>query len=484
MAGTDILRRATSFLFHSSLTAVLIVVSSVLVSSVLVTLSPSADRSEARLVGDLPVAYAADDKVKELKKRFKRAMKRGDPDAVAAFIKRAAKVDDPEVAPLVVHAAIVIPSAKNYERALSGIRKYKSEETIKALVELGAKSKKYQERVLIVEGFGKRSGGSSGAEEVREAIYQSLRKDPAVHVRVAAIMACSARKEREAVPVLIDHLESRQKERDRDWLECRQALLDLTGENFELIADWRNFWEANKTSLDPKAIGKKNGGKTGRRVKVKKSDDAAEFFGEEIHSQNVVFVIDCSGSMRLYDPHPKYKGKNEERDRERLRRAKQQTAKAILKLKKKSRFNIVAFNSQVFSWKKRVSGASHGNIKKAKKFVQGFNADMFTHTKDALEEAFKDPGVDTIVLLSDGSPYEQNMGPAEAEAYAQRILKRVKDLNASRKLTINTFGFEGQGVQPGRAGGGGTLGGGGANSGKEFLTKLAKRNNGKYKSIK
>ena len=438
-----------------------------------------------------PQAHAApkqedDSRARDLSREFKSLFrKKRSPEAskVASFVKRAARVDDPEVAIMLVRAALAQPSSRNYSRAVKAIRKYKKQVTIESLAELTKSSKNYQQRLLVLDGFGKRKL-KTGVDVVRKAIYRALRQDRSVLVRVAAIMACSDRKEKDAIPALIDHLEDNGKARNRDWIECRQALYDLTAENFELVEDWRSFWETNKQTLDPRSLGKKGDDKTGRKkVRVKRSENAVSFFGEEIHSQNVIFVIDCSGSMILFDSDPRYRGKNEEYDRQRLQRAKQQTLKTIRKLSKKSRFNVITFNSRVDSWQKRVVPATHGNFRKVKKFVKGFQAVQFTHTLDALESAFRDPGVDTIVLLSDGSPFKSGMrDSAEADGYAKEILKRVKDLNVARKLTIHTFGFEGSGTYPrGTPYAGQSSGGGGGAS--KFLKRLAKRNNGVYKSI-
>ena len=44
--------------------------------------------------------------------------------------------------------------------------------------------------------------------------------------------------------------------------------------------------------------------------------------------------------------------------------------------------------------------------KKAKRFVEDLPVGGETNVYDALKLAFKDPDIDTIILLSDGSPTE------------------------------------------------------------------------------
>ena len=188
--------------------------------------------------------------------------------------------------------------------------------------------------------------------------------------------------------------------------------------------------------------------------------------------------------MRYWDPSDDYRGDNEPVDRQRLKRAKDQLLKVLRKLRRRSKFNVITFSDRVINWKKSIVATSRGNLGQARKFVTGLQANGLTHTDDALEKAFKDPGIDTICLLSDGAPTKQNA--PQGAAFQQQILQRVKDLNASRKLRINTFGFDDRGVAPNQprpnplpapipAGQNELVG---------FLKKLAEENGGTYHSIK
>jgi hypothetical protein len=117
------------------------------------------------------------------------------------------------------------------------------------------------------------------------------------------------------------------------------------------------------------------------------------------------------------------------------------------------------------------------NFTSAQKFVKGFQAVGLTHTDEAIEKAFEDLTADTIVLLSDGAPAKMN---AAGTDLIEKIHKRVQDLNASRKLRIDTFGFEDEGIHPN--------GQKVSNSADDpmvgFLKKLAKDNGGTYQPIK
>ncbi|MCH2581691.1 MAG: hypothetical protein MK133_10910, partial [Planctomycetes bacterium] len=66
-------------------------------------------------------------------------------------------------------------------------------------------------------------------------------------------------------------------------------------------------------------------------------------------------------------------------------------------------------------------------------------------TDDALKRAFQDPAADTLVLLSDGAPTKPEF---QSDFLIEQILKDIANLNAARKMRINTFGFEGVGRWP------------------------------------
>ena len=446
---------------------------------------PEASSFEARRVSAAPDFQDRDidREIREAKREFRRFARSLNVGLAKEFLKRFTKIDHPKIVPYLVKVAILVPSRDNYEKAVRAIARFSGKDTLDQVLRLSSRAKDFRERVLILEALGRRKKKTK-TEDIRRTIYTTLRNDRVVHVRVAAIHACIERREKEAIPVLFEHAEKYRRSRNRDWIEARQALYDLTGQNFEAVEDWRNFWAAHKDRLDPRKVRQQDDNPARRQVTVVKTDDTVQFFGAEINSRSVVFVIDISGSMMRYDADPTYDGANEERDRQRLFRAKRQTIQAIGNLRPGSRFNVIAFNTRVFSWKDRMVNFSRSNVKDARKFANSFRAASDTQTHKALERAFEDKYVDTIVLLSDGAPYkfEFNHDQNATLRYQEEILERVRDLNAGRNLTIHTFGFEGSGRLPGRGGGGG--GGGGNRGVASFLTKLAEENGGVYRPIR
>ena len=157
--------------------------------------------------------------------------------------------------------------------------------------------------------------------------------------------------------------------------------------------------------------------------------------------------------------------------RKRIVRTKKELIRVLKMLQKTVKFNIIAFSDEIKSFsKKGLTKATAANRKKAIAWVEKLTANGLTHTDDALKEAFKDKEVDTIILLSDGAPTHVG-GEGRAEWGGHRdsmsiinaIFEWLKNENKFRKVTIHTLGFVGANF--------------------EFMEKLARENNGKFKEI-
>lgn len=263
-----------------------------------------------------------------------------------------------------------------------------------------------------------------------------------------AIESLRHRRSKNAIPALIRILETTSGRRTIITYAARQALIDLTGQGFEVVEDWWSFWEVNKDTLDPRAP-RETDGATG--VVPRKPDDAKtpSFFGVEIVSRRLVFVIDCSGSMDMYDEAQEEGGSGADwRIRQRMPRARNQLISAIEKLPAGAFFNIVAYNEnlRVFN-DKGIVPATAQSKRKAVDFVKSLRAQSTTHTDKALRTAFDDKNIDSIILLSDGAPTHGQRGASGGEL-VQSILDEVRKLNRLRRLKIFTFGFEGLGRYP------------------------------------
>lgn len=129
----------------------------------------------------------------------------------------------------------------------------------------------------------------------------------------------------------------------------------------------------------------------------------------------VVFIFDTSGSMNT----------------SRFSEYKQMLKDWILHLEFNS-FNVIEFNSQSRVWQpNRLVPDSKGDRERASRFVDALPATGNTNTLDALEEAFQLPGLDTIILMSDGAPNQPFTD----------IHRFLKSANSNRRVKINTVGM-------------------------------------------
>lgn len=282
-----------------------------------------------------------------------------------------------------------------------------------------------------------------------------------------------------------------QKEVERTLLVFEAALQRMLHVELPSATDWKNYVAAHKGRPDffepPR-----------RRAD---SPTALTLFGAAVTGKNIVFVLDISGSMMSTDPLPPgYKppaprggtvvkdpvtGRRIDRDRggatgrggtevrsvtdrRRITRAKKELTRVVNALPEDVRFNIIAFSSEVYAWKKGMVKTSSPTKKVATEFIADLRAEGITVTDMAMEEAFADLDADTIYLITDGAPtHVGNQGPGkppDSDQLIAAIHARTQELNFLRNVRIFTLGFKG--------------------AEEEFLKKLSRDNFGRYKAIK
>jgi len=205
---------------------------------------------------------------------------------------------------------------------------------------------------------------------------------------------------------------------------------------------------------------------------------SSDYYGISTEGQNIVFVIDISGSMEgkqegtLQDRAQGEAANRAGREAERavggaigralgnqvrqqatkLAGAKRELVPTIRGLEESSLFTILTFGDNVREWQDELVPAVSGNKNIAIAYVNGLDADGGTPMLAALEGAFGFPGTDAIFLMTDGQP---------TDATTSEILSRVRSLNASRRLALHTIGL-------------------GPDQDEEFLADLARQNGGQY----
>lgn len=198
----------------------------------------------------------------------------------------------------------------------------------------------------------------------------ALLKDEDWRVRTSAIEACAQIRPQAAVQPMIDLM----RETGRLRTECADALFRITGLDFGVDPDrWQEQWDrlmkidgwripTDEELAQKAASRKKYDAFYGRK------EETNAFAGIPTTSTNVLFVIDVSGSMDdLVIEVDKFR---EYADRKRFTIVQTELLNTIETLTGDTNFNIVAFASDLKTWKNRLVPANVVNRSSAASFVK------------------------------------------------------------------------------------------------------------------
>ncbi len=291
-------------------------------------------------------------------------------------------------------------------------------------------------------------------------------RSPAAAPAFEALLKAKKSRTRQALGAIVAQLANEPKG-TRLNAECVSALMRSTGMNFaDRAADWAAWWQKNVATFEfPKASTAPTTGAPRTRESETK---VVQFYGIEVESKRVCFVVDISGSMK----EEMKEGDNQGTSR--LEVAKRELGKIIDGLEPGTLFNIVTFSSDVEAWLDQVGDLPVGlggkkpegdkrlpatggvgtpadkekdekqKLKdaeaqtkldeqlraKAHKYVDKLEAEGGTNIHDALERAFEDKQLDTIFFLTDGEPsFGREVDPV-------RIREIVQRWNVSRRIKI------------------------------------------------
>jgi HEAT repeat protein len=263
-------------------------------------------------------------------------------------------------------------------------------------------------------------------------LLQAALGHPQWSTRLTALEALASMRTVESVGWMIAQMQS---EEGRILHEFADVLFELTGQPFRTSkGSWRGWWEGEgKTSelISASELRKRRKEEEDRRLKQVTS---VEFFGIRIISERVAFVIDVSGSMTemLRARYVDEKGET------RMAVAQRELQRCIDGLATKALFNVIAFNSGVDRWlEDGIAGSTPENRGEAKEWVARLGAGGGTNIYDSMREAFNDPEVDTIYLLSDGEP------SAGAHTDPGIIREHVRNWNEDRGVVIHCIAVGG-----------------------------------------
>ena len=166
------------------------------------------------------------------------------------------------------------------------------------------------------------------------------------------------------------------------------------------------------------------------------------------------------------------------RNSKRMESARDELKRIIMQLDQTTMFNIILFETAIRRWSTgALVFATRSNKGMACRFLdQQCKATGGTNTVEAMEEALEKvalvKGAETVFLLTDGMPNSMAWGRSTSGAFRgghDDIRRRIKFLNQTLKVRINTIGINPGGFS------GGTM--------EKFLKGIADENDGVYKPV-
>jgi hypothetical protein len=341
-----------------------------------------------------------------------------------------------------------------FQAIRSELGQFSTDDSVKTLaLVLTNKDKKgdWRERVLVAQ-----AALDVKNPKIVDGLVAAL-DDVDLNVLGPTIAAAGKKEEKRVVDALVKVLQRLEKVGGNEYFQARQALVDLTGQDFFTFDKWKEWWAANKDSFEFGKKGEAKEAKTQERVAGEKKP---VFFGTEVRSSRLVFVIDVSGSMKMTDApdNPddpeivkKLQDGEPNPDLARIARARKELKTAIENLQPWQRFNVLTFSDAFKTWQQDLTPATDANKKSALDFVANLKEGGGTYTDDAFKRAFDMKEIDTIFFLSDGAPQKKVTNPGKQTEDHQRELMKVcyeivKKETRFRHVTIHSFGLCGLGV--------------------------------------
>jgi hypothetical protein len=261
---------------------------------------------------------------------------------------------------------------------------------------------------------------------------------------VAAVRGIVRTEQKDVIPILIDRLRGVHR---RVQGEILYVLEKLTGKQIGLYPRvWAAWWEENRINFIPdwEAAYRDPADEPDGLWKDPPSDLAQEeganatvtFFGLELYTKNVVFILDTSksmGGMSFSKELRRRDGSPETRPY--IDRVKEELQRTIRNLPPDVRFNVYFFDEDVRKIFYKMELARPQKKEKAlgvtrRQTAQGAATDAYK----AFEEVWDEDGeIDTIVFLSDGVPTKGKV----TDPYL--FLEWVKEKNRGHCACIHTI---------------------------------------------
>jgi len=267
-----------------------------------------------------------------------------------------------------------------------------------------------------------RQGAAVALAELRtpEALEQLylLLSDPDHLVQRETLQQLANLRRKETLPALIGRINGSR------GLIRRQLLWTLrmiTGEDHgSSYQRWKRWWDSEGAAFEVPELLDAQLAERERERRRESSETVSTFFGLQVVSDRICFIMDVSGSM-------------EERSGSgnRLDAAKEQLVGVLEKYPAGDLFNVIFFSSDAFAWSDELVKMGKKSRKEVLGYVERQTPGGATAIYDALKLAFEDRRIDTIYLLTDGDP----MGGTINEP--GRIRREVARWNETRKVVIH-----------------------------------------------
>ena len=311
--------------------------------------------------------------------------------------------------------------------------------TIVALGRIMGADDKWQERLFDLAGHKDpiaRMGAAISLAELRTAdakeVLHGMLADSDRRVRIEAVQQVGNLRRKESVPILIERLEQ---EEGRIRQDIARVLRLVTGLDHGMSRSrWKAWWDAEGAGFALPTYAQAAAAEKERIDRRRSNESIATFYGLQVVSDRVCFILDTSGSMATAaKPRPGRTSSREGAGTTRLTVAQDELARTLTAFPDGDSFNVVFFESVVRRWSNELQEMDPRQREDALGFVQAQKAAGGTALFDALVIAMEDELVDTIYVLTDGDPSAGRItDPPQLRAEIARM-------NATRKVQINTI---------------------------------------------
>ena len=265
--------------------------------------------------------------------------------------------------------------------------------------------------------------GVNGSADAR-AVLDEMLDDEDRLVRLEVIAQLVSLRQKDSLPALIARLDV-ETGRARDELAAGLRL--LTGlDHGTSGARWTRWWEGEGADFELPSEADAIAAAEARRAHKENSATVASFYGLDVASDRIAFVLDTSGSMN-----------ETQGSGTRMDAAKEQLRASLEKYPEGAWFNLVFFSTDVTPWKESMVRMDDFMRSAAYDYVTRRGPGGATAIYDALQQVFADRDVDTIFLLTDGEPQGGTVNDPLA------IREAVQLWNLTRKVEIHCVSIGG-----------------------------------------